>query len=305
MSLYYRNLKKIGIGMVLASLGNLIYELLIRRFMAGGNAVYASYIPLEWGIWTKGLIGVTAGAVALFFHWKKKHYRVGTLILIFLCIAEAAVIVLSMTGTPGRRTNGLIDLTMLVMVILTYTFTQTDRDLDRWMRISQRQPAVLDLRLRNPVAFFNTIQAGPQMVINEKYASVVTRFLASAGPVPLQINLLCSTPVSEPMRDTMREVLAMYYEMEEKRLRKILEKKYHRIILLFVVSLISIGILRQFTLLNDQTVVWDVMGNFAAFGLWQIGYIHYERNEDFDRLLLVHCAKFAKLNFVDKKEAQA
>ena len=32
MSLYYRNLKRIGIGVILVSLGNLVYELLIRHY---------------------------------------------------------------------------------------------------------------------------------------------------------------------------------------------------------------------------------------------------------------------------------
>jgi hypothetical protein len=33
MSLYYRNLKRIGIGVILVSLGNLVYELLIRHYL--------------------------------------------------------------------------------------------------------------------------------------------------------------------------------------------------------------------------------------------------------------------------------
>ena len=200
-----------------------------------------------------------------------------------------------------KRTNGLIDLTMLAMIVLAYTFSQTDRDLNHWKRISGREPAVLDLRLHNPGDFFNTIQAGPQMVINEAYASVVNRFLAAKGPVPLQIDLLCACHVSETMQDTMREVFVTYYEMEEKRIGKEMERKYRRIILLFVVSLISISFVRQFTILSDEVIAWEVISNFAAFGLWQIGYIHFERNEGYNELLLVHCAKYARLNFVDRK----
>ena len=301
MSLFYRNLKRIGVIVALVSAANLVYELVISHVLTNAKLPYADAVPLLWGIWFKSLIGVLAGATALFYYQKKKGYRTGTAIVFLLCLAEVAVIILSMTGPAWKRTNGLIDPTMLTMIILAYTFTQLDRDLNHWKRISGQEPAVLDLRLQKPGDFFNTIQAGPQMVINEAYASVVNRFLASRGPVPLQIDLLCTEPVSEAMQDTMREVFTMYYEMEEKRIGKELERKYRRIMMLFIVSLISIGIVRQFTLLNDGVIAWEILGNFAAFGLWQIGYIHYERNEGYDELLLVHCAKYARLNFLQRK----
>ena len=301
MSLFYRNLKRIGIAVVLVSAANLVYELIIRRMLSDMNSSYVYNIPLFWGIWAKNLIGVLAGLTALVFYWKKKGYRIGTALMFLLCLAEIAVIILSSTGSAVKRTNSLIDLTMLNMIILAYTFSQVGRDLNHWRRISGKQPAVLDLRLQESGDFFNTIQAGPQMVINEAYASVVNRFLASGGPVPLQINLLCASHVSEPMRDTMREVFVMYYEMEEKRIGKELEVRYRRIMILFVVSLISIGLIRQYSLLSDEMIAWEIIGNFAAFGLWQIGYIHYERSEGYDKLLLVHCAKYARLNFLDRK----
>lgn len=300
MNLYYRNLKRMGIGMILVSIVNLYYEDLLRSMLTTMNSAYVDHIPLYWGIWVKNLIGAAAGVTALIFYKQKKHYRIGTTILFNLCLAEAAVIILSTNGSLGVRTNSLVDMTMLMMGILTYTISQTDRDLNRWKRISGRQPAVLDLRLHDPGHFFNTIQAGPQMVINEEYASAVNRFLASTGPVPLHINLLCPKHISETMQDMMREVFVMNYEMEEKRIGKLLERNYNRIILLLVISLFSFGVLRQFTLLDDETIVWQVIGNFAAFGLWQIGTIHFERNEEFDDLLLVHCAKYAQLNILEK-----
>ena len=301
MSLFYRNLKLIGISTVLVSIGNLVYELIVRQTLAEMNSPYISYFPLDWGIWAKNLTGVLAGAAALIFYQKKKGYRIGTMIVSLLCLAETAVIILSMTGSVWKRSNGLIDLTMLTMIILAYTFSQMDRGLNRWKRISGKEPVILDLRLPNSGDFFNTIQAGPQMVINEAYASVVNRFLAAKGPVPLEINLLCSDPVSEAMKDTMREVFSTYYEMEEKRISKALEAKYRRIILLFIVSLFSISFLRQVSILDEEVIALELIGNFAAFGLWQIGYIHFERSEDYEELLLVHCAKYARLKFLNRK----
>ncbi len=302
MDLFYRNLKRFGIGMILVSVLNLVYELSVRQILTEMDSPYVQYFPVVWGIWAKNLTGVLAGGAGLFFYRKKRHYLTGMVILIILCLAEAAVIILSMTGSLGKRVNGLIDLTMLMMIVLAYTFTQTDRERFQWKRISERKPAVLDLLLQKPGDFFNTIQAGPQMAINGEYASAVSRFLASTGAMPLEINLLCGSPVSEPMRATIREVFVMYFEMEEKRIGKELEKKYHRINLLFFVSLFAISLLRQMTLMDNEMIIWEIIGNFSAFGLWQIGYIHFERNDGYDELLLVQCAKYAKINFLERNE---
>ena len=301
MSLYYRNLKKIGVYMILISVGNLIYELLIRHFLTDAETIYIYHVPLTWGIWLKNFIGVLAGITALMFYMRKRHYRLGTLILVLLCLAEVTTIVFSMTGSVGRRTNGLIDITMLMMVLLTYTFSQTDRDLKRWNRISRRDPQTLDLRLQNREDFFNPIQVGPKMVMNKNYAYVINRYISSMkDPAPLRINLLCSQPVSETMRDMMQEVFSMHYEAEENRVTKVLEKKYRRIMLLICVSIFAIGIVHQFALFSEEMVVWEIIGNFAAFGLWQVGYTHYERTEGYEELLLIHIAKYSKLCFVEK-----
>ena len=287
--------------MILVATGNLIYELLIRQYLIASGSPYAAFIPLPWGIWAKNLIGVTAGLVALFFFLKKSHYTLGTLMLLVLCIAEAAVIILSMTGSVGRRTNGIIDITMLLMILLTYTLSQTNRDLKHWNSLKTREPALLDLRLTNQEDFFEKIQIGPKMAINPEYATVITRYISSMRiPSPLQINLFCTDQISESMRDTMREVLQMHFEAEEDAIVKILEKRYHRIMLLVSISVFVIGLIKQSSMFSDEMIVWEIIGNFAAFGLWQIGYTHYERNEAYDDLLNIHIAKYAKLSFIEK-----
>lgn len=301
MSLYYRNLKRIGICMIFVAIGNLIYELLVRQYLIDSGSPYVSYIPLPWGIWTKNLLGVAAGLVAVLFYLKKRRYSTGTWLLAFLCIAEAAIIILSMTGPTRRRTNGIFDITMLMMVLLTYTFSQTDRDLNRWESIQSRPPSVLDLRLGNREDFFESLQLGPKMAINGQYASVINRYISSMKvSAPLQINLFCAEEVSEPMQNMMREVLLMHYEAEEDRIVKVLENRYRRIMRLVFVSVFVVGLIRQSSLFNDEMIVWEIIANFAAFGLWQIGYTHYERNEAYDELLLVHIAKYARLSFIER-----
>ena len=301
MSLYQRNLKKIGLYMIVLAVVNMAYELIIRKVLTDTGSAWLTYVPLPWGVLVKCLIGVAAGGISLLFYRKQAHYRTGTLILAVLCLAEAVVIMLSMSGRIGRRSNGLIDLTLLMTVLLTYTFSQADRDTKQWIRISARKEVSLDLKLKDQEDFFDPVQVGPKMAINQVFAGAISRYLHSLRePGPLQINMICAGTISAPVQDLMREVLSMHYEAEEDRISRMLEKKYRRIMLLIAVSIFSIGIIRQISMLAEDLVVWDIIGNFAAFGLWQIGYTHYERTEGYDELKLVHIAKYAKLNFVTK-----
>ncbi|MBQ2029121.1 MAG: hypothetical protein II481_06740 [Clostridia bacterium] len=44
--------------------------------------------------------------------------------------------------------------------------------------------------------------------------------------------------------------------------------------LLVTVSVFAIGLIKQISIFNEEMIVWEIIGNFAAFGLWQIGYTH-------------------------------
>ena len=50
MSLYYRNLKRIGICMILVAVVNLVYEMQIREYLVSQAFPYVTLIPLPWGI---------------------------------------------------------------------------------------------------------------------------------------------------------------------------------------------------------------------------------------------------------------
>ena len=301
MSLYYRNLKRIGIWMIGVALGNLVYEMLIRHFLSAAGSSLIELIPLPWGIWVKNLLGAAAGAVALVFYKTKRHYSFGTWLLAFLCAAEIVVILLSMTGAYRRRTNGFFDITMLMMILLTYTMSQTDRDLKHWNGVRMRAPAVLDLRLKEAEDFFDPLQAGPDMAISPDYAGTIRRYIsAMKDPAPLEINMLCADHVAGNIRDLMREVLKTHFETEENKVAKELEKRYCRVMLLVSVCVFVIGLVRQTSVFSEEMAFWEIIGNFAAFGLWQIGYTHYERTEKYEEMLIVHIAKYARINFVER-----
>ena len=57
--------------------------------------------------------------------------------------------------------------------------------------------------MKDPKDFFDPIQVGPKMAINQEYASAIRRYVSAMRvPTPLQINLLCSEPVAENVQDT-------------------------------------------------------------------------------------------------------
>ena len=58
------------------------------------------------------------------------------------------------------------------------------------------------------------------------------------------------------------------------RIEKKLEQRYRRVMLLVTVSVFAIGLIKQISIFNEEMIVWEIIGNFAAFGLWQIGYTH-------------------------------
>ena len=301
MSLYYRNLRRIGIWMICVAAADLVYELVIRRVLIAAGSPYAALIPHPWGIWVKNLIGVAAGAAALFIYSRKRSYTFGTLFLALLCGAEMVVDILSMTGTLGRRTNGIFDITMLMMILLTYTLSQTNRDMKRWNSVRRNPPAVLDLRLKDTADFFDPLQVGPKMAISREYAGTISRYISAMKvPSPLEINMLCTGHVTDNMRDMMREVLRMHFEAAEDAVVKQLENRYNRVMILVSVSVFVIGVIRQTSMFTDEMIALEIIGNFAAFGLWQIGYTHYERNEGYEELLNVHIAKYANLNFIER-----
>lgn len=301
MNLYCRNLKRIGIGMMAVGVGNTVYELLIRQYLTGRGSAYAISLPLPWAICAKGLLGAAAGLTALYFYRTKRRYTLGTLILFSICAATMAVIMAGTEGPVGKRTNGLFDITVLIMILLTYTLSQADRDVKHWNIARGRPTAALDLRLVKSEDFFDPVQIGPKMAISRTYAEAIRRYVASMHPpASLHINLFCAEPVSEVTRDMMREALVMHCEEEESRIVKTLESRYRRILRLAALSVSIIAVIRQTSLLSDELIVWEIIGNFAAFGLWQIGYTHYERTEAYDELLIVHIARNAGISFIER-----
>ena len=80
MSLYYRNLRRIGIWMICVSAADLVFELVIRRILIATGSSYAALIPRPWGVWAKNLIGAAAGGAALIIY-RTKRYTFGVLFL--------------------------------------------------------------------------------------------------------------------------------------------------------------------------------------------------------------------------------
>ena len=153
---------------------------------------------------------------------------------------------------------------------------------------------MLDLKLTDVRQWFNPIEIGPKLELNQEISSVVNRFLeTSKEPKPLEITVCRPTEVSAPMQATMQEVLQMYYEDEERRVNSYLESRYTRVMALVIISILAITVWISFSSSDDESVTWTILSNFAAFSLWQIASTYFERSKGYGELLRAQIAKQA------------
>ena len=90
----------------------------------------------------------------------------------------------------------------------------------------------------------------------------------------------------------------MNYEEEEERIRHDINVRHVRVLNTFVISVILIVIWKMMNLLFEDVIYWEIIGNIAAFGLWQVGYTFYEERDLFDEMVKNQIGKHADIVFV-------
>lgn len=63
----------------------------------------------------------------------------------------------------------------------------------------------------------------------------------------------------------------------EKNAQRGIAAKYRRVLITFIVSVVLIVIWKAIDSLFEEIVYWEIVGNIAAFGLWQAGYLYFEQ----------------------------
>ncbi|MBO4367186.1 MAG: hypothetical protein J5859_00620 [Clostridia bacterium] len=298
MSIYQKNLRRLGIFLIIVSVLDAVLELSLYPYLASTEAPFGRQILSRPGIFVKDGLGLLMGILACFLYYNRRYSRWILPVQVILLAAELPAVFLSTRGYIANRIDNLIDVTLILAAMVLYTGLQLERSGRSWRRICDTKPSVLDLKLTDVRQWFNPIEIGPKLELSGDISSVVDRFLqTSKEPRPLTVTVRCPGKVSEPMRATMREVFQMYYEDEERRINGYLERRYIRVMALVIISILAVTIWINFSPSNDEGVTWTILSNFAAFSLWQIGNTYFERSEGYAELLQAQIAKQAELRF--------
>ncbi len=298
MSIYQKNLRRLGALLIVVSILDAILELAFYRTLLLSNLAFTRQMQDPVGICIKDGIGVILGVLASLLYYRREPTTWMVRTMVALMAVAVPLILYFPRGNVANRVDGLINATVVLSAMVVYTALQLQRSERNWKRIVDTEPSMLDLKLNNVRQWFNPIMIGPKLELSGEISSVVDRFLSTSKvPRPLQINIRCPEKVSEPMRATMQEVFQMYYEDEERRINSYLERRYIRAMALVIISIVAVTVWINFSPTNDEGVTWTILSNFAAFSLWQIGSTYFERSEGYGKLLQSQIAKQARLHF--------
>lgn len=298
MSIYQKNLRRLGLMLIAVSVLDMILELTFYRYFQRANLMFTRQPLSPMGIAVKDGIGLLAGILACVLFYRRELSRWIVRIEVLLLAGEFPAILFFTKGRMVNRVDSLINATLVLLAMVVYTALQLERSERHWRRIRDTAPSTLDLKLNDVRQWFNPIEIGPKLELSGEISAVVNRFLeTSREPRPLEITIRCPDKVSEPMQATMQEVFQMYYEDEERHVNGYLERRYVRVMALVIISIIAVTVWINFSPSNDEGVTWTILSNFAGFSLWQIGNTYFERSEGYGELLRAMIAKQAKLRF--------
>ena len=298
MSIYQRNLRRLGLVLIIVSVLDVVLELTFYMYLSVSAVTLKMQMQTPVGICLKDGIGLVTGILACLQYYHKERSRLMVRIEALLLLSVFPAILISTKGKMSSRIDSLINATVILVAMVVYTALQLERSERNWQRIRDQKAAMLDLKLPDIHQWFNSIEIGPKLELDQEISAVVDRFLeTSKDSRPLEITVHCPHESSEATQATMREVFQMHYEDEERRVNGYLERRYIRVMILVILSIVAVSVWIRFSPSNDEGVSWTILSNLAAFSLWQIGSTYFERSEGYSELLRVQIAKQAKLHF--------
>lgn len=218
-----------------------------------------------------------------------------------LALVSAMVVLLL---HEGESVDALIDLDLLFMCLVLIVQFQIRKRVRVMEFINRRTMNTLDLRIRGPEDLFNPLFLGPHIEPNPDIISAIDTFVRTVTvSAPLTICFHSPQVIAPVIQDTMIETLHLHYQDEMRRVERFMESRFIRYIILII---FSITVLRVMTFLPnkaDQTIMWVVFSNFAAFSLWQIGSTYFERAQAFEELTQAAIVGESRIMFLCKEQS--
>lgn len=299
MNIYRKNLKRLGICLIVVSLIDVLLNLVAWRFLIRTHHTEIEKMTLELiGASIKDVLCMISGILG-YWLYRSQSQRVRRFIRAEWVLIAVSVLCILFFARGGL--DRILDIPLIMALMLVYTMNQLRNRQQLWTRITLKKPAVLELKLNDPGEWFDPMVMGPHLTLGSHVDSAVHRFLVTEKTQsPLEINIYGMELVSEALRGTMREVFQEHYADEEQRVEYYLEGRYSRALGLIIVSLIALVIWVRVSGVtgNDDNTVMTILSNFAGFSLWQIGNTYFERSQGYEELARVMIARHAQIHFI-------
>ncbi|MBQ9008439.1 MAG: hypothetical protein IJ088_03805 [Clostridia bacterium] len=289
---YQKHLKRLGLIVSILVLFNIIVSVLV--LFSRGDFLASMRRP---DILIRPSIGLVTGLI-IYFSAKNAWLRERGffLVLILTCIYAFMTFF-------GEELEDALDVSLLLMLVSTITLYETNRADRAWKKILRNTPITLDIRILKRSELFDPVVLMPHLEVNQKVTDAIDHLLrTSRTTAPLRLNVHCGENVSESLQNTFSECLRMHYRDERDQVLRFLEGRYARMIGLLMVSIVALVIWTTTSPAEDagEKVLWQILGNFAAFSLWQIGATHFERSEGYARLMQFTTAENLSVSFHGK-----
>ena len=112
-----------------------------------------------------------------------------------------------------------------------------------------------------------------------------------------------SDAVSESMQETFREVYLSHYEDEYRKVTLYLYRRYNRVILLLISSLIAYYAVSLLDVqMGHTSYLMNVISNIGVFCIWEIGNTHFTRREATEERKKIIRARDAEIVFQEKRK---
>ena len=240
-------------------------------------------------------VGLVAGALALAASGTEWGYRLALPGSVLTLVASLALTYLE----HSRNLDSLVDLNLFFNAFTVYVLVLISIDRKKWQKVLQTEPRALDLRVAERKQLFNPLVMGPHLEINEEILKAIDHFLEIATEyAPLTLSIHSAEPITQPVQQVVREAIQMHYKDEERKVRRYIQYRFSQSVWMIVISVGAFRFLTFWSHRASDTVPWEILSSFAAFGLWKVGDILFEHSDSVIRLARVLIAQRVDIRFL-------
>ncbi len=144
----------------------------------------------------------------------------------------------------------------------------------------------------------------PHAELNDVVYKAVDQFTDRYSGDRLTVTIF-SDAISESMQHTFREVYLSHYEDEYRKVTLYMYRRYNRVILLLLFSVVAYYAADLWTELTGHTsYLLNVISNIGVFCIWEIGNTHFTRQEATEQRKKIIRARDAEIVFQEKRKKE-